>query len=63
MYDERAYLYSKAVQAQSMREADYERLIKEATAGQPSVLEVVATKLMRFVARRRVTATPIRGTN
>ncbi len=60
MYDERAHLYSKAVQAQS---ADYERLVREATADQPSVLEVVTSKLMRFAARRPVTTTPVTGTN
>jgi len=63
MYDEPAHLYSKAVQNEYMREAEHERLVKEATAGQPSIMEVVATKFMDFFARRPVATTPVRGTN
>ena len=63
MYDGRAHHYSKAIQNQYMREAEHERLVKDATAGQPSFMEVVTTKLTSFFARRPVTTAPVRGTN
>ncbi len=63
MYDERAHLYGKAVQNEAMRVAEHERLVQEATAGQASIIEVVATKPIDFFGPRPVTTTPVRDTN
>ena len=50
--------YGKAVQNEYMHQAQQARLAAVATAGQPSLLQVVASKIVSFFAQHPVTTVP-----